>query len=116
MSDLFASRREKLDRLRSLGIDPWGSRFDGQQPIGEVRRRETEITVTPPPADQPDKHGEQHGPRVRVAGRIVLMRDTGKLIFLDLRDWTGQVQALYRQEAGRRAELGHRPMPSIWAT
>ena len=56
MSDLFASRREKLDRLRSLGIDPWGGRFDGQQPIGEIRRREAEITVTPPPADQPDKH------------------------------------------------------------
>lgn len=92
MSDLHASRRDKLDRLRAMGIDPWGGRFDGQQRIGAVRSREAEITVTPPTADAPDKHAEQHGPRIRVAGRIVLKRDTGKLIFLDLRDWTGQIQ------------------------
>ena len=30
--------------------------------------------------------GEEIGPKVRVAGRIVLMRPTGKLIFINLRD------------------------------
>ncbi|MGN6133542.1 MAG: lysine--tRNA ligase, partial [Aureliella sp.] len=36
--------------------------------------------------------GEEIGPRVRVAGRIVLMRPTGKLIFINLRDWSGDIQ------------------------
>jgi lysyl-tRNA synthetase, class II len=36
--------------------------------------------------------GEEIGPKVRVAGRIVLMRPTGKLIFINLRDWTGDIQ------------------------
>jgi lysyl-tRNA synthetase class 2 len=36
--------------------------------------------------------GELVGPRVRAAGRIVLLRDTGKLKFIDIRDQTGQVQ------------------------
>ena len=36
----------------------------------------------------------QHGPRVRAAGRIVLERKKGKLIFIDIRDWTGQIQLL----------------------
>jgi lysyl-tRNA synthetase class 2 len=38
--------------------------------------------------------GELHGPRVRAAGRIVLQRKAGKLIFLDIRDWSGQIQVL----------------------
>ena len=36
--------------------------------------------------------GEMHGPKVRAAGRVVLMRDTGKLIFIDILDWTGRIQ------------------------
>jgi lysyl-tRNA synthetase, class II len=89
---LIAARRDKLRRLEDLGIDPWGSRFDGHQPIGEIRRRESEIEVAPPQPGAEVRHAEQHGPRVRAAGRIVLMRDTGKLIFLDIRDWSGQIQ------------------------
>ena len=36
--------------------------------------------------------GEEKGPTVRVAGRIMLARDKGKLIFLTMRDWTGEIQ------------------------
>ena len=32
------------------------------------------------------------GPTVRVAGRIMLARPTGKLIFLNIKDWTGTIQ------------------------
>jgi lysyl-tRNA synthetase class 2 len=35
---------------------------------------------------------EQHGPKVRAAGRIILQRVTGKLIFANIRDWTGTIQ------------------------
>jgi lysyl-tRNA synthetase, class II len=87
---LVAARRDKLLRLAELGIDPWGGRFDGHQPIGEIRRRESEITTSPPAAE--GQHAEQHGPRVRAAGRIVLLRDQGKTIFLHIRDWSGQIQ------------------------
>ncbi|HKD36809.1 MAG TPA: lysine--tRNA ligase, partial [Pirellulales bacterium] len=74
---LVAARKAKLRRLVELGVDPWGGRFDGNQPIGEIRRRENEIETD---AAAEGQHGEQHGPRVRAAGRVVLMRDTGKLI------------------------------------
>ncbi|HEY2251215.1 MAG TPA: OB-fold nucleic acid binding domain-containing protein, partial [Planctomycetaceae bacterium] len=95
------ARREKLRKIRELGYDPWGQRFDDHQAIGAIRAREGEITVepappTPPGVEPPGREPEpvQHGPRVRAAGRIVLERKKGKLIFIDIRDWTGQLQLL----------------------
>jgi lysyl-tRNA synthetase class 2 len=42
--------------------------------------------------------GEMTGPRVRAAGRIVLQRRAGKLIFVDIRDMTGQIQLFIGQQ------------------
>ena len=81
---LEAVRLEKLRRIADLGIDPWGQRFDGHQAIAAVREL---------PVPQP-REGEQAepGPAVRVAGRIILRRGQGKVVFLDLRDWTERIQ------------------------
>jgi lysyl-tRNA synthetase, class II len=93
-ASLEAARREKLRKLRDLGIDPWGSRFDNHQPIGAIRAREAEITTDPPIEGQPDQHPETHGPKVRAAGRIVLRRPSGKVHWLQVRDWTGTIQVM----------------------
>lgn len=87
---LEAARREKLRKIEALGLDPWGGRFDDYSAIGEIRGREAEIVDEAAAAG--DQHAQQRGPRVRATGRIVLMRDTGKLIFANIRDWTGQIQ------------------------
>ncbi|MEX2142308.1 MAG: lysine--tRNA ligase [Pirellulales bacterium] len=95
---LEAARREKLRKLEELGVDPWGGRFEGHAKIADIRARADEIRVEASSSGPPDQSGlpavagEQHGPKVRAAGRIVLLRDTGKLIFLNLRDWTGDIQ------------------------
>ncbi len=44
---LEAARREKLRKIVALGIDPWGSRFDNHQAIGNIRLRESEIITSP---------------------------------------------------------------------
>jgi lysyl-tRNA synthetase class 2 len=82
---LEKSRRDKLDKLRGLGIDPWGRRYDGAAPIADVRR--TGGTLDP----APDFTG---GPTVRVAGRIKLLRSAGSLVFIDLEDRTGRIQVM----------------------
>lgn len=87
---LEEARREKLKKIVELGHDPWGQRFDDHLPIAEIRGREGEIVEEP--LQEGQRSPEQHGPKVRAAGRIVLQRPTGKLIFADIRDWTGQVQ------------------------
>jgi len=86
------ARRDKLRRLEEMGVDPWGSRFDDHMAIGDIRAREGQIEVIPIPEGSDQRNPEQHGPKVRAAGRIILQRKKGKLIFLDIRDWTGQIQ------------------------
>lgn len=91
---LEASRREKLKKIQELRLDPWGGRFDGHTPIGQIRARENEITLVPAVDGAVGKPAEEQGPKVRAAGRILLQRRAGKLIFLDLKDWTGRIQVL----------------------
>jgi lysyl-tRNA synthetase class 2 len=108
---LEASRRAKLQKIIELGLDPWGSRFDDRSYVRDIRARAGEIQFLtedgrriPLPADftaeafdrkawkAAQGKGELSGPKVRAAGRIVLQRDTGKLRFVNIRDWTGNIQ------------------------
>jgi lysyl-tRNA synthetase, class II len=84
--ELTASRSDKLARIETLGVDPWGQRFDGHHPIADVRKIEAVSFDANPTA------------RVRVAGRIVLRRIMGKIQFLQLRDRTGDVQVMLGQK------------------
>ena len=125
-SFLEAARRAKLARIIELGHDPWGTRFDDRQLIGEIRARAKEIVyrkadganMTLPSLETEEKRaafrpwlaeqgpGEIVGPQVRAAGRIVLSRDKGKLLFIDIRDMTGQVQLFVgRDQVGDTWEL-----------
>ncbi len=82
---LEASRRDKLQAIEELGHDPWGQRFDDVQAIADIRACENQIEET--------EHGPR-GPNVRAAGRIMLQRTGGKLLFLDIKDRTGRIQLL----------------------
>ena len=79
--DLEKVREEKLGKIQALGVDPWGARFDDHQAVGQVRG----LTAPPSGSTEP-------GPAVRIAGRIMLRRTQGKVHFLQVRDWTGQIQ------------------------
>jgi len=125
-SFLEAARRAKLARIIELGHDPWGTRFDDRQLIGEIRARASEIVyrkadganITLPSLETEEERaafrpwlaeqgaGEIVGPQVRAAGRIILSRDKGKLLFIDIRDMTGQVQLFIgRDQVGDSWEL-----------
>src|SRR3954470_14268726 len=87
LSDVLRDRREKLERLREAGIDPFPPEFGEREEIGEVRA-----------AHQGLAPGVETESRHRVAGRLVGRRGHGKACFLDLRDATGQIQLHARQD------------------
>lgn len=91
---LEASRREKLRKIQALGLDPWGGRFDGHMALAEIRALEKQIEMVPAGDCEVGKPPEERGPKVRAAGRILLQRRAGKLIFLTIWDWTGRIQIL----------------------
>lgn len=73
-------RRAKLQKLRELGIEPFGGRAVGVSSIETIR------------AMHKAEFGQADGPVVKTAGRIMMMRDMGKLAFVRLRDDTGDLQ------------------------
>ncbi len=79
--DERAARLAKVERLRTAGVEPYPVRFDRDTSIGEVRA--AHVGLEP---------GTETDERVRVAGRLLLIRRQGKLIFGDLRDGSGRIQ------------------------
>ncbi|MFE6159986.1 bifunctional lysylphosphatidylglycerol synthetase/lysine--tRNA ligase LysX [Streptomyces sp. NPDC056486] len=83
LPDQVRIRHHKLDRLRAEGVDPY--------PVGLPPRTHTLADVTP----------ALTGERVTVAGRVMLVRDFGGVVFAALRDWSGDRQlALTRDRSG----------------
>ncbi len=74
---LEQQRQEKLGRIKELNIDPYGGRYEGTESAASVKARYKD--------DDPNQ-------QAKCAGRIVLLRDMGKLIFMTLRDWSGTIQ------------------------
>ncbi|MGQ5633683.1 MULTISPECIES: bifunctional lysylphosphatidylglycerol synthetase/lysine--tRNA ligase LysX [unclassified Streptomyces] len=80
LPDQVRVRHRKLDRLRAAGTDPY--------PVG-VPAPTHALADVPPGAD------------VTVAGRLMLVRDFGGIVFAVLRDWSGDHQvALTRDRCG----------------
>lgn len=77
VSKLEQQRQEKLSRLKELGVEPYGNRFEDAEPAEDIKQRFKD--------DDPEQQG-------CCAGRIVLLRDIGKLIFITLRDRSGTIQ------------------------
>ena len=85
--DACRSRRSsgarKLEQIRSRGVDPYATDFERTDMIGDVRSG-----VRRARADA------RTGRVVRIAGRVMLNRVTGKLVFAQVKDWSGQIQVM----------------------
>lgn len=90
LSEMLQIRRGKLDELRSLGIDPFGKKYDRTHHAGDLIAKYDGMTK--------EELDEQHA-EVRVAGRIMAKRGMGKAIFAHIQDLSGKIQIYVRQDS-----------------
>jgi lysyl-tRNA synthetase class 2 len=94
---LEQQRRAKRDQVRELGLEPYGAAAPGLVSLADA------AALYDPGADDEHKaRGKEPGytdrrPVVAVAGRVVLHRDNGKLIWMNLRDSSGDLQIAVSQ-------------------
>jgi lysyl-tRNA synthetase, class II len=84
---IIAERREKLERLRDAGVEPFPHSFAGRAEISSVRDVHDGL-----------EQGEETDASYRVAGRIAARRDMGKAAFLDLVDGSDRIQLQSRAD------------------
>lgn len=77
-------RLKKLEAIGELGIDPYGRRYDTAEAVGSILARYED---------------DVEGQLADAAGRLVLIRDMGKMIFAHFRDESGQMQIALRKNA-----------------
>jgi lysyl-tRNA synthetase class 2 len=76
-------RIAKLDKLRAAGIDPYPVGFERDDILGDVVKKFAGLA--------PDT---RTGHQVRVAGRVVALRNLGGLCFARVRDFSGELQLM----------------------
>ncbi|MET8201214.1 lysine--tRNA ligase [Micromonospora taraxaci] len=77
-------RREKRDRMLADGIEPYPVGFSRTTTLAQVRERYADLPTDTATGDQ-----------VAVTGRVIFVRNTGKLCFATLRDGDGtELQAM----------------------
>jgi lysyl-tRNA synthetase class 2 len=89
LSDLEAARRRKLEELRARGVNPFPNDFRPTDTAEDARQRFGTLTR---------EQLEAGSDVVRLAGRIVGMRDFGKASFLHLQDRSGKIQAYVKRD------------------
>lgn len=83
--EIIALRKEKLERLRERGIDPYPHRAERSHTAQQA------LDLLGDGAETKDV--------VSVAGRITALRNMGKASFLDIRDSTNRIQAYIKKES-----------------
>jgi len=82
--DLINSKKSKLEKIKQAGINPYPSRYERSHLASEAQKL---------------KVGTK---KVRLAGRLMLIRDMGRLCFTHLQDGSGRIQLAFNEkELGR---------------
>lgn len=78
LSGIREQRIEKIKQLKELGVDPYIGKTERMDVVAEAREKE--------------------GEKVKVVGRVMAIRGHGGLIFMDLRDESGQMQLVIKKD------------------
>ncbi len=89
LSEQEKVRRQKMQDLIDMGIDPFGQRYDRTTTSGKIEAEFGQMT----------KEELQENPHtVKIAGRIMTKRRQGKAGFMHIQDIDGQIQIYVRKD------------------
>lgn len=91
---LIKERLRKLEEIRKLGINPYPYSFDKKDNSDEIIEKFSKI-----------EKEEHTGHSAAIAGRIMTMRDMGKVVFMHIQDGYGKIQLYLRQDNLKNFEL-----------
>jgi len=92
LDHVMQARREKLERIKSLGVDPFPYDFDWTHTIAGVYDMWDSFKM-------PEVGVAQLEPQPRIAGRLVSMRLMGKAAFAHLQDQDARIQVYFKKDA-----------------
>ncbi|ULG71848.1 lysine--tRNA ligase [Macrococcus brunensis] len=92
LNDQMLVRRQKMQDLMDLGIDPFGQKFErtGNAVI---------LTEAWDAFSKEELHDKEEESKVAIAGRIMTKRGKGKAGFAHIKDLSGQIQIYVRKDA-----------------
>ena len=82
-------RREKLAKYIEKGLDPFGKRYDRDSWSADLKEKYGNCT---------HEEMEEKDVVVSIAGRIMTLRDMGKVAFMHIQDKKGQMQTYLRKD------------------
>lgn len=97
---LIATRREKADKVRERGENPFANDViqEGRSFIGELRARFSSAAKDDGTYDPEQVESLANGESFRVFGRLMARRGFGKASFLRLRDGSGEIQLFAKKD------------------
>jgi lysyl-tRNA synthetase, class II len=97
LHELEQQRRANAARIRELGVEPYGQRTPGLVDLAVAKSRYNEAADKDATANAKTPGFVDNRPIVKIAGRVMLLRDNGKLLWLNLRDASGDLQVAVSQ-------------------
>ncbi|VVB78267.1 Aspartate--tRNA(Asp/Asn) ligase [uncultured archaeon] len=84
---IVKERIRKLDEIKKLGIDPYPHKYEPKDYSIEIKENNSKL-----------KENEKSKVKANIAGRVMTVRDLGKLIFATLQDSKGRIQIILQKE------------------
>ncbi len=84
--EIIKDRMKKIEQLRKIGINPYPHKFNRTHTSAEIKKEFSEIKT-----DSTTKN------KASIAGRLMIIRDIGKIIFAKLRDGSGDIQIVLQE-------------------
>ncbi|KJF46198.1 MULTISPECIES: lysine--tRNA ligase [Bacillus] len=90
LNDQFQVRRDKMNKMREEGIDPFGERYDRSHQSAQIIADYDEFSK---------EDLEEKAAQVTIAGRMMTKRGKGKAGFAHIQDLEGQIQIYVRKDS-----------------